>query len=312
LSDPDVKTAAAKVEAASARIHQAASQCQACHEAGHSPQLALYTGVGGRNVEPMPSPMFQAGVRCEGCHIQLPGHATDVRRASDIACMACHGPEYRKIFMNWKSATEQRSAALGRQIIETTRALGSRSPRLEDARFNQGLVARGHGVHNVGYAYALLRQSHADMNAARRDRGLAPLPRPWPDPPYASPCFACHEGVEQQRGSIFGGPFAHERHVVDAKIECASCHRTHEEKPEGEVVRYDASGCVSCHHKPPATPCIACHGDVRKHTVTSFRGDFDHALHLDEAEKTCVECHDLKASLPGIRKAVCAECHEDD
>jgi hypothetical protein len=46
--------------------------------------------------------------------------------------------------------------------------------------------------------------------------------------------------------------------------------------------------------------------------VKSFRGDFDHAMHIDAAEKTCADCHDLKAPLPGIRKSVCVECHEDD
>ncbi len=312
LGEAGSKNAAARLQAATSRIHKGASECRACHEAGHSPQLALYTGTGGRNVESSPSPMFESGVRCEGCHIRLPGQASEVRRASDVSCMACHGPDYRKIYLSWKSSIDQRSGALGRQLAETARAIGTATPRFADARFNHDLVARGRGVHNVEYANALLRQSHADMNAARRGRGLAPLPRPWPEPPYASPCFRCHEGVEQQRGSMFGKPFAHERHVVASKIDCAACHRTHEERDEGEVVRFGASGCVSCHHKPPVADCITCHGDVRKHTVTSFRGEFDHATHLDDAEKTCVECHDLKAPPPGVRTSVCAECHEDE
>lgn len=306
------KTAATQIQAASARIHQAASECQACHESGHSPQLALYTGTGGRGVPSMPSAMFQAGVRCEGCHMSLPGHETEVNRASDVSCMACHGAEYRKIYMSWKTGSEQRTAALARQMDETARALGGGSGRLADARFNLGLVSRGHGVHNISYANALLRRSHEDMNAARRDRGLAPLPRPWAAPPYESPCFACHEGIESQRGAVFGMAFAHERHIVGAKIECKACHRTHEEKPEGEVLRFDSTGCVTCHHKPPVNECASCHADIRKRTVTSFRGDFDHAMHIDDADKTCTDCHDLKAPLPGIRKAVCMECHTEE
>jgi hypothetical protein len=256
--------------------------------------------------------MFQAGVRCEGCHMSLPGHETEVNRASDVSCMACHGAEYRKIYMSWKTGSEQRTAALARQMDETARALGGGSGRLADARFNLGLVSRGHGVHNISYANALLRRSHEDMNAARRDRGLAPLPRPWAAPPYESPCFACHEGIESQRGAVFGMAFAHERHIVGAKIECKACHRTHEEKPEGEVLRFDSTGCVTCHHKPPVNECASCHADIRKRTVTSFRGDFDHAMHIDDADKTCTDCHDLKGSLPVIRKAVCMECHTEE
>ena len=313
IGETAAHTAEARVQAASERIHQAATDCQACHEAGHSPQLALYSGTGGRGVRSMPSPMFEAGVRCEGCHMDLPGHESEVSRASDVSCMACHGPEYRKIYQSWKSGSEQRTAAVSRQVSETAAALGAAgSAQLSDARFNLGLVSRGHGVHNPTYAYALLRKAHTDMNAARRGRGLAALPTPWRDPPYASPCFACHEGIEGQRGEIFGKAFPHERHVVEGKLQCSVCHRTHEEKPKGEIVRFDASACASCHHKPPVRDCAQCHAGVREHTVKSFRGDFDHAMHIDDAEKTCVDCHDLAAAAPGIKKELCVECHEEE
>jgi hypothetical protein len=293
-------------------MHPTGSNCEACHQQGHSPQMALYSGTGGRGVAPMPSPMYEAGVRCEGCHMGLPGETAAVNRASDISCMACHGANYRKVYLAWKTGTEQRAAALGRQLDETTRAMGlAASPKLVDARFNQGLVARGHGIHNVSYSYALLRQAHADMNTARRERGLPPLPSPWREPPYASPCFGCHEGIVDQQGMAFGKPYSHARHVVDAKIECSACHRTHEEKPAGEVLRYGAGGCVSCHHKPPVANCVTCHADIKKRKVKSFRGDFDHAVHIDDAEKTCVDCHDLSQPMPGIKKAACKECHDD-
>jgi len=306
------KAIAAVARASRPPMHQAGSDCEACHQQGHSPQLALYSGTGGRGVKPMPSPMYEAGVRCEGCHMGLPGVESAVNRATEVSCMACHGATYRKVFLGWKAGTEERAAALGRQLDETVRAMGlASSTRLADARFNQGLVERGHGIHNVSYSYALLRQSHADMNAARHDRGLSPLPSPWREPPYPAPCFDCHEGIENQRGEIFGKSYSHARHVLDAKIECKACHRTHEEKPEGELLRYGEDGCVSCHHKPPVTNCASCHGDIKKHVVKSFRGDFDHGVHIDDAEKTCVDCHDLKAEMPGIKKQVCVECHED-
>jgi hypothetical protein len=297
---------------AAARIETAATECRACHETGHSPQLSLYTGTGGRGVEAMPSVMFQAGVRCEGCHTELPGHAAAVNRASNISCMACHGAAYEKIYRNWREGSAQRTAALARQLDETARALGgSGSTQLADARLNLGLVTRGHAIHNIPYAYALLRKAHEDMNAARRGRGLAPLPRPWQEPPYQSPCLECHEGIEGQRGTIFGKAFAHAGHVVTAKIDCVRCHRPHAERTEDEIVRYDASGCISCHHKPPVKDCLTCHAAVRKGVVKSFRGDFDHAMHLDEAEKACADCHDVSAAAPVLKKEACKECHED-
>jgi len=307
------ETVEQKMQLANTRIHQAATDCRGCHETGHSPQLALYTGSGGRGVAAMPSPMFVAGVRCEGCHQELPGQTAEVNRASDVTCMACHGPEYRKIYQSWKEGTARRVSAVRSQLAATEGAVGrSGSARLADARFNLDLVERGHGVHNVSYAYALLRKSHEDLNAARRERGLSALPSPWREAPYESPCFACHAGIEDQRGTIFGKRFGHDAHVIEAKLECKVCHRTHQEKPAGEVLRFGPDGCVSCHHKPPVQVqnCVACHAGVTARVVKSFRGDFDHKLHIEDAGKTCADCHDVSGTAAAVKRGACAECHD--
>jgi hypothetical protein len=49
---------------------------------------------------------------------------------------------------------------------------------------------------------------------------------------------------------------------------------------------------------------------VREGAVKSFRGDFDHAFHIDEAGQACADCHDLSASPPGLKRDTCAACHE--
>jgi hypothetical protein len=265
----------------------------------------------------MPSMMFAAGVRCEGCHT-IVGHGAGggVSRASAASCVACHGAAYETIFRDWKRGTEQRAAALSAQLDETASALGSAGGAgpLADARHNLGIVRSGHGVHNVPYANALLRRSHDFMNEARHARGLAPLALPWHEPPYESPCLTCHSGIEDQRGTIFGRAYAHAPHVVERKIECTACHRPHEEKPKGEILRFDAAGCESCHHKEaviakPET-CTPCHAGIKTGTVTSTRGAFSHALHIDDAEKTCADCHDLSTTPPTLKKEACKECHD--
>ncbi|HEU4402911.1 MAG TPA: cytochrome c3 family protein, partial [Candidatus Polarisedimenticolia bacterium] len=195
---------------------------------------------------------------------------------------------------------------------QTVAALGGAPspPPLADARFNLDLVVKGHGIHNVSYAYALLRQSHDDLNAARRTRGLASLPRPWTEPPYDSPCFSCHQGIETQRGAIFGRGYRHEPHVLRARLDCAVCHRPHAERAEGEVVRFDAAGCAACHHREAKADCLSCHAAIRQRKVRSFRGDFDHAFHLDEAGQTCADCHDLVPGRPvRLKQETCATCH---
>ena len=301
-----------KPETAAARIETAAGSCESCHNAGHSPQLSLYTGTGGKNVPAMPSPMYQAGVRCEGCHIPLPGHTTAVNKANEVSCMSCHGARYKAIYESWTQGAARRSGALRRQVDATSGALSDRaSGPLADARANLELVERGRGVHNIEYTYALLRQAHKDMNAARQGSGLAPLPVPWSEAPYESPCLTCHAGVENQKGTIFGRDFAHEKHVAGAKLECAACHRPHDQREKGEIVKFDAAGCESCHHKRPKVECLSCHGSVRKQTVKSFRGDFDHAMHIDDAGKKCADCHDVATAPPTLKKDGCKECHDD-
>ena len=77
-------------------------------------------------------------------------------------------------------------------------------------------------------------------------------------------------------------------------------------------MRFAAGGCESCHHKETRTDCLACHAAVRTRKVASFRGEFDHAFHLDEAGQTCLDCHDLAEGRPvALKKETCAACHED-
>lgn len=161
------------------------------------------------------------------------------------------------------------------------------------------------------FARALLGRAHSDMNAARASRGLAPLPIPWMEAPYKSPCLACHEGIESQRGEFLGRRFAHEAHVVRAGLDCASCHRPHAEREKGEVVRFDAAGCESCHHEDAKADCLSCHQGIRKSKVRSPLGEFDHALHLDDAGQTCADCHELTSGSPvRLKSEHCKECHD--
>ncbi len=296
------------------RVEEAAASCSTCHEQGHSPQTSLYAGVGGRGVAAMPDAMFLAGVRCEGCHLPIPGQKGDVRRASEISCMSCHGPAYRKIYLERKQTVARRTAALERQYSETAAAISGPMPDpLGDARFNLDLVVHGDGIHNVDYAYALLMRSHDDLNAARSARRLSPLPSPWEEVPYDSPCLACHRGVESRRGRIFGREFRHAPHAMKARLECSACHRTHEERSEGEVVRFDASGCMSCHHARvrAGADCAGCHAGIRGKTIRVALGDFSHAFHLDEAGQTCADCHEVSPGGPvRLKKETCAACHD--
>lgn len=302
---------------------EAAGSCESCHGSGHSPQQDLYAGIGGRGVPRTPSIMFVTGVTCQGCH--NPEFTAQVAstepmgprtvRAGAISCMSCHGPAYERIFDQWKSGVDGRTAALRRQMEGTVRAMGLEPPAAwNDARHNFELVERGHGVHNVNYAYLLLDKAHEQMNDARRQKGLTALPRPWNSVgASAGKCAACHVGIETQSGRFGEIHFPHGPHVVFAQVTCTACHRPHEERPKTEVVRFGPEGCAACHHKNVTSAslpvCGRCHGDVTTRTYPSFRGEFSHKQHTSIGLE-CASCHDPKSGDVRPSRAACTQCHE--
>jgi hypothetical protein len=264
--------------------------------------------------------MFLTGVRCEGCHnpafsvqvAAVDGGGPRSMPAGVVSCMACHGPAYKRIYAAWKDAVDGRTAALERQLTATLPAMGMDPPQeWDDARHNFNLVSKGRGVHNINYSYVLLDQAFAQMNDARRQKGLPALSRAWETMP-ASSCLSCHLGVESQAGESGGRRFAHAPHVVNAKLSCENCHRAHAERPKIEVVRYGPEGCTSCHHRnltgTSFGQCARCHADPRRATVPSFRGEFSHEAHLKNVTE-CAACHDLANGDPRPAPSVCAECH---
>ena len=133
---------------------------------------------------------------------------------------------------------------------------------------------------------------------------------PWRVIPYQSPCLSCHQGIDSQRGTIFGRSFPHEPHVIGRKLDCAACHRPHAERPAHEIVHFDAGGCESCHHKEPLADCLTCHAGIRARTFTTPRGEFSHTFHLDDAGQTCADCHEVRQGAPvTLKSAHCADCH---
>jgi len=151
------------------------------------------------------------------------------------------------------------------------------------------------------------------MNAARRAKGLVSLERPWAVIAAGSQrCLACHQGIERQRGTFEGRAYAHGPHLTSGGLDCATCHRPHEDRAPGEVVRFGKEGCLTCHHRGAqvdAPACMRCHGDVTARTVTSFRGEFSHKLHLEQGLE-CGSCHQPQGGDPRPAKETCAQCHE--
>lgn len=295
--------------------------CTSCHGQGHSPQQMLYAGVGARGVPSTPGPMAAVGVTCQGCHD--PALATRAASfgpenpvftpAGVVSCMSCHGPGYRTIFESWKQGVDGRTNALRGQMQATAAAMGdAQVAAWDDARWNFALVERGHGIHNINYAYLVLDKAFEQMNEARRARSLAPLARPWAVISGGA-CLSCHAGIERQAGTFGGRDFAHGPHLLEGKLDCEKCHRKHNERPKIEVVRFGSEGCSSCHHQGLTAEsfkqCMNCHEDVQARTIRTARGEFSHKQHASIGEE-CISCHAIQTGDPRPAKSHCLECHD--
>lgn len=149
--------------------------CGTCHDMSHNGPAELYSGVGGRGVPDMPSPMFSAQVDCVACHQQRE-LANDVAQvvgqtfiAAQVACDKCHGSHYGGMLDEWRDtiqkhiqSTEQLQQQCA-QVMEASVVEPDKELQLQrlvdDADHNLRLVKLGHGVHNVTYATALLNVS---------------------------------------------------------------------------------------------------------------------------------------------------------
>jgi class III cytochrome C family protein len=259
--------------------------------------------------------MYQAGIHCEGCHF-LPQDkfGTQVAKASEVSCMSCHGARYNKILGRWKSLIDVRleqAKSEFNQARSLSPGTGQPGP-LADAFANIQFVDRGVGIHNVEYSLALLDASHNFINKAREEHGLRPIAKKWAQAPFESSCFRCHRGIEQQSGRVFGINFVHRPHIASG-FECATCHRPHEDKPAGEVLRFGREGCANCHHqreqqKPES--CLRCHTDLLSRKIPFKGKQFDHSSHFKDLAKTCADCHLLGGSIKrGPNMKTCESCH---
>ena len=242
-----------------------AFECGFCHQNKHAGQLVMYSGKAETlGLPDMPSPMFSAHVDCVGCHYQeKPDGAKEFRgrtfRASDQACVKCHGDKFKGI---WEEAKAQLSAALG--ALEAKReAVGKavaasggpdadRAKRKAEAERGARLlefVRASHGEHNIYLASLALRR--ADEALSEAAQGLSgDLPDASSQPLISGSFCAtmCHVkvGVKVPPETVqaFGKTMPHRAHAD--MMGCAQCHDigAHKKVPLKKGVQ---ALCATCH-----------------------------------------------------------------
>lgn len=240
--------------------------CSFCHEGTHGGQLGMYTGkVKGLGLPEMPSPMYLAQVDCVGCHYtrETGGHGGfdgRIFRASDKACVKCHGPEFKGIWEETRAEVEACLGKVGAKLDLVKGALQNAGVSVDERKRLEGRISRAGrlrdfvrisgGAHNVYLAAEALRRADGALNDAE-----AVLKSGAPDlggDPLISGSYCasmCHRSigvkVPPDDVTFAGKKMPHGAHAAMAS--CGTCHRLggHKEVPLRADVRKTV--CAGCH-----------------------------------------------------------------
>ena len=303
------------------------ADCRSCHTNFHRAQKILYTGEGGKGIaHPMPNIMLEKGLSCKGCHIfheekdgRLIESSTYYSEAE--ACESCHGRGFSRILKDWEISTTKKLSQIKsiysqvkREINGTKHSdLTKAKNLLEEALFNIEIVEKGKSVHNVSFSQELLVASYNKMLQALKTVESSYKPQSFQVASSEIPtqCSNCHAGIEEIRTEIFGLDFPHKSHLLEQKIDCATCHSNI--RKHGEFIATKQS-CVTCHHKDTGKDCSSCHRlQTNFYQGGKLNGQEIPKDIMAEAEVECLDCHlgDNK-QIYRSDKSKCAECHDED
>lgn len=249
----------------------AGSDCRSCHLSKHSGVKMLYSGRGGMGVPERPSPMFQAGVDCTGCHNELSPLTEPDFKGRTLAtvkerCVECHNDErYGNILDQWKDYIKSRLQAVGSKMKKAEKALGPKSqdPAInklfQEARYNYFFVEQSPGVHNVGYSKSLLDAAEKGLDSIlgnkhmeEKDAGAEGKEVFW---------FKDTEGLDPAR-------FDHEFHQ-SLFPECKECHERLFAMERGSA---DALGLLTMSNMKNGKYCGHCHNGNEAASITENCG----------------------------------------
>ncbi len=314
--------------------------CGSCHVTPHDANQMLYAGTGAVGVEDRPSRMFQTRIVCQACHTgrsqpkagMKKKHGTEgsshiptsvVAAAGEVDCFHCHDVKFEGMLPRWQGSVEGVLA----ELLPALEALGQKLPDSEDhparqlyleAKQNVDLVVLdgSKGAHNVSYALDALRVSAERIAEASKllDPEAPAVPVGKFPLSFKSDCASgCHLGVEETKKVEFrnGEVFPHRRHLVEGKLDCASCHSTEE---HGQPA-FPRSQCGNCHHQPAEgsgqeIQCATCHA-TQAGMIAGELQDLKGEPSIMAESVSCDGCHGEAPEIVRPTGETCIDCHED-
>ncbi|MCK4765466.1 MAG: NapC/NirT family cytochrome c, partial [Candidatus Aminicenantes bacterium] len=309
-----------------ARTEFVKPDCHSCHPDFHKAQLYLFTGSGGKGLPKHPSPMFDAGLNCQACHIYH-DFADDFKEKGETfaadakSCDPCHGEGYHKILSTWKQQTSRKLSQVDNVLKTAKKTIAAKKNNaaypeaeqaLKDALYNYNLVKFGKSIHNIAFANQLLEKSYllaeeslkmlnitARLPYFERESKLVP-----------GECSNCHAGVERTEKRVFGWVFPHYKHLITEGLTCTRCH-SHQRKHGELIIR--KQDCMSCHHKDKQKQCKECHEiqDAIYFSKLAFSTlDMPNVMAEDVS---CGDCHqDEQENIFRPGKENCSNCHDKE
>ena len=238
------------------------SECSKCHSNMHMPEFDLYRGQGIADVPETPSPMFQAGVDCIGCHSpqtadnKVPGHGI-IYKTDQYSCAQCHDKEYLGLIPANRKIVDETAGKLSSKLALVEQAM--KTAKLDDdlrAKMDEKIGAVGenleflksaHSAHNIYYvaqvlAYddKILGAASARLNIKTEDTSKLPLIT------GAYCATLCHEplGVQSppKTVTVKGVQLDHSLHLKQG-LTCKVCHTFGAHKD----IKLNKEACVNCH-----------------------------------------------------------------
>lgn len=242
-----------------------ASNCTLCHQNKHAGQRHMYSGrVSALGFPDMPSPMYLANVDCSGCHYQEKADVQEKEfrgktfKASEEACVKCHGPRFKGIWADTKKELNESLSQLDKKRTLTRSALEKldlpstqkqqAQNRMDQADRWHHFVHASRGEHNIYLASWVLRKENDALSETGRELKID-LPDLNNLPLLSGGYCAtlCHSkiGVKVPPETVqaFGKTMPHKAHAE--MMGCAQCHDigAHKRVPLRQGVKTLCAGC---------------------------------------------------------------------